>query len=429
MKFLKLNRCGYMLICICAALEFCYIGVTWGFYHYNVDTWSYFGAFDVLLSGEIDASRPPLYPVFIGICKAIAGSLINGAILIVTIQCIVYMLSAFYLGKICKEFISSDTLCFFIVLFYVLCPGLNTYNFYVSTESFAMSLSVMLIWCIIKAFSLKTAGWQVAVWGISLALIMLRPIFIFLVGIVPLCAVLIWYVKRTDKRFLYANCILAVITIGAVVGYVYRMDKVYGVRSITMATTCNNYFLVRQSLSTPGSDKLNNSELIAFVDSAYRVSPELTIDDTYKEYDELINRFGREDVTDFVNGAISSNFKSIIPKIVGRFYNASHVSIFATTPPTLVSYIWDFFVLSISFFYIVSIVWAIVLCRQFKASKNLNIVFLFMWLFYTCNLLIAIAGAQAEWGRLTLPCAVPMLIFIGWMFGHLKIEKTDDMDA
>ena len=219
------------------------------------DTAGYFTAFDTLASGRLDLWRTPVYPIVIGAIRAIAAPYELRAVEVV--QWIVFFLSIPAMRLAATRVIGErhHTAVFAATALYTLCPSILAYNDFILTESLSVSGSVFFAASLLKGLRLDRPGSMLRAMLWLLALIMLRPLF---VCYLPVMAVVIVGYRlqggaRVRRAFRSALLGFAV-CIGVLGGYVAVMYHTYGITSLSIVNSLNNYYIFRRNgVVTPES--------------------------------------------------------------------------------------------------------------------------------------------------------------------------------
>lgn len=423
-RLFVLDKRGYTIIFVCVLVEILYTWLFTGqicFYHADIVT--YFDASIKTMSWQLDESRPPVYPFMLGVLMALVHDREVVELIMVAIQWIVFLISAVYLGRLLGRFVKSESIAFWIVLFYAVCPGINSLNHVAMTDSLGLSFTVFYLYLCMRNMNKLTIKSLFALWGMVILMVMLRPIFVYLIPCTILFNCVVWFTKGRMKRYILGSLACVVLCAMIIGGYVYGMNERYGIRTIALTSATNNYHVVRMLHAFPNGD-FGNPELIAAVDSAYKANPNIGITDFFNEWVDFHVRFGGDEMSRFVNQTMSDNLTAVIPKMLGHFYKASTCQLFCSAVP---STLWDLVAVNFAVYYIVAIMWTCLIVFQYMKCREIKPLFMVSLAIYVCGLIVGIAGAPSEFGRITLPCAVPMLIFIGWTFDHLKIEKIGVM--
>lgn len=413
-RYLRLNRTGYLIIFAFALLVMLIRCIEAPFYITTYDATSYFNAAELIMHGEIDSFRTPVYPLILGIFKLLLGSQYLVCTATVVLQWIVFFVSIVCLGRIFKILNVSGSAGFLLVLIYASCPGITEYNYYILTESLSLSGIVFFIWYGLKCLKSLTIKNQIVTWAIVFVLIFLRPAFLFIIPLLVLCLSICIYnnFNQYPRIKIIQSALVALVPLVVIIGYVSYIHNRYECKSISVVTTYNNYALIRSFNGLPENGHCD-ADIIAAVDSIYRSEPEVLGTNWYFEITGLQESYGIRAVTNFVNQAIADNKIQVLKKMMGHFVRAVNHEILCY--PTY-SNVWNVFSLGFVIWYYIAIIWAYVLLRCIFVKKSYVNENVLLYGIYMGVLVTAIVGAPGEYGRLTLPCVVPALLFTGWLY-------------
>jgi hypothetical protein len=208
------------------------------------DTDTYYAAWDTICSGKIDAFRTPLYPVFIGLAKAVFGDF-AGKIVVWIIQSAIFLCSIKWMKFLSEYFISNRKIAFLVTAFYAIFPGPLVMNAAILTESLALTGMVGLLYLTVKLYERQQPKYMAWITLLLVALIMLRPAFSYL----PVIYAGLWIVAFFSHQFPKRICLLGglsvIVVISIVVGYTLQMKRTYGIMTLSGISLDNNYFAVR----------------------------------------------------------------------------------------------------------------------------------------------------------------------------------------
>lgn len=204
-----------------------------------IDTISYFSAYDTLLQGRLDIVRTPVYPLFIGVCRSLFGDT-GGRIVVCLTQCAIFLFSVTRFRVIASRLIPNPRIAFLATAVYGLLPGPMSLNFYLLTESLALSGITILLYLLSESLhgNIRATWWSVP---LSFGLIMLRPALIYL----PAALLLFWIPAMLLKKASVRICIVgltAVIICGAgCYLYSWQMKRQNGYFGLSLISLVNTY--------------------------------------------------------------------------------------------------------------------------------------------------------------------------------------------
>lgn len=377
------------------------------------DSRGYVAAFDVICSGQLDLERTPVYPIFLGVIRAVVGTdLFYWGV--VYMQSAVFLLSIRYFYRLVRLLGSQNCITFLITIFYCLVPGLVSWNNAILTESLAISGTVFLFYFAINGWKKAHIGSLVS-FGCSLFILcMLRPSFLFLVPIF-FC---FWFISL----FLKGKKIIAcyglsgvVLTAVLVLCYCTCFQKTYGVFTPSSIGTLNQYCVARQrNLLNP--DVIENAMLKVDIEKIILAGRGETVDLYYIEFGQLREKYSLLDIHNAVSSSVKSNFGKFLVEtvqIAGEIKKWNLFDTYVTKPVVkLKMRILYYFIAIYTLFLIVHI------CR----NRKIPYLSLLVYMSGCGNLLFVLMGAQWEWTRLLTPSVPLFLLMFVQVVNSLKVK-------
>jgi len=203
-----------------------------------LDTPSYLFAKDQLLTYfKLDAFRPPLYPLFLAITYNRVGTIIA--------QNIIFLISIWFFYFTLKILLSNRRLIFVFMLIYVIHPAFIAYNYILLTESLSISFSTIYLFFLIRYIRQEQTKdcWIFHI--LTIILILIKPAFLFLLGISVGLFIYQILFKRNIRRIgvFILPMVVALSSIGL---YSLQMKKDYGVFNVSCVTDLNLYWLMAE---------------------------------------------------------------------------------------------------------------------------------------------------------------------------------------
>jgi len=380
------------------------------------DTWSYYYALNSLLTGRIDVFRTPMYPLILGLCHLPFKGGVVSNIPVVMLQWMAFIISVRLLGGICVRFLSDKCTSFWITLFYAWWPGVTLCNSVEMTESLAVSGVVFFMYFASGVVYENRIRYVVGMIVTVLFLIMLRPIFLYLIAVcIVIASVLAFMGYGRYKKVVWMCSLGCILCIGVVGLYINEMKRLYSINSISYVTTYNNFFLLME-MTPPSDDYVGNDslrrEIKAFIESGEDNSQEIWDKMYYLE-----DKYGKSRMSIEVAQEMAMNKGEVLTHMMKRFVDGATAPMFfnmavwglldAVTPP-----IWVLYMIGVlSSLLMVYVMWRV---------RPYPMLYMIFWMLFMANLVIGVAGAQSEWGRLTLPSVAPMLIIVGYMYNFVR---------
>jgi len=211
---------------------------------HNGDTPSYIEAWDVYYAnGIIDEFRTPVYPVIIGIGKLLLGS--NWEVFVISLQAVVFYLCGIYFSRLASGVISNRCMAWVAVFLYFLFFPIVNFIPAIGTEAIAFSLTALWGYCIRRFLQRPCLKYGTAISVLTLTEIMLRPAMLVLAITIVGIAIAGIFMKQYRRKVLP---MLLTLTAPAIACGIY-MTGIYhitGVRTISVVSTLNKYFMARE---------------------------------------------------------------------------------------------------------------------------------------------------------------------------------------
>ena len=423
---MKLNK-GFIgifiLALIVAALSIRLIGpIDW-----DPDYLSYLKAWDEHLSqGEIDKFRTPLYPLYLGLMKTIFGSHFTlGAIIG---QYIVFLLSirAFY--AIAYWFIHSEKIVLGTTLIYAVYPGIIHWSNSLMTESLAISGTVFLLYGVMRLYDRYSTAWTVITAGLMILLLMLRPIFIYLLPTLFL-AWIIAFRKSNKRKQAISGLISPCFATWALMAYMAVFYHAYGIFSTSSVSTYNRWYMARESgLLKP--EVIDNPALRTDVEKSiqlYGKQFDFKKGDLWDETDSIIEKYDLATLNKVLNASTISQPLENLAKVADTTMKASTFKL--AVPASEMSFVLsDLLSLNMAVIYLILIIYTIVLVRWMFNHRQIPWFSSVLYMVGVSHLIIVLIGAQGEWYRLIVPSMPIYILLIGQLCRTLNMKPIQQID-
>lgn len=412
----------YGLVMLFSLIEFCWAHCINNYGVYP-DTATYIDAADFLAEGRVHALRTPVYPAIIGAVRWVFGSWYITALL--ALQFVAYMASAWYLRKIAWKLIAVPWIVFGIVALYCLLPGFVFWMSSLLTECFAACEVIFFIWCLVKTFPdrFKIADALWATFWLAF-LIMLRPVFIYLLPVTLVYLLSILLIQRGLGRpnGAIVGLVGLVAVFGIYEGYKSAVAREYGIKSGSRVTLVNNFFLLRESGITDYElchDDSLRQQLAAMVMSCDYA----TIGGQLQIIGYAQNRGKIDVMEEYINKALVSNPKAVAKRFATRFLKDAwwHPVL---SPGTGVIAHFYMFIPPIGAYWILMFIFGGMLVLQWFKFKRMPVVSVLLYMITTGITIVAIVGAQGEWGRLMMPGLPACMLLIGKFLTFFNRNKN-----
>ncbi len=408
---------AYMLIYVIALLEMVFF--VWQIsVHGNetADSFSYYRAFRTILSGQPDAERTPLYPLFVGCVKALFGS--GGLYVIATLQSLLYLCSISWFRKLAEGFLDNPRLAFFLTAVYALSPGILQFNCMVMTDVPSLAGMTALLWLTFEAYNRRELRPAIGSGVVMILLMATRPVFLFL----PFLFGLFWLLsvfKHTVRRVARVGLGMCCVAFALAGWYGYEINRLYGMKSATLISSYNNYCTVREA-GVIKLEEIRNPKVAALMDSILTLRPEAgTLEDTWSERKALETKLEPSEFDGWIRDEMKLHHRRLL-----QYLRNERLSKVLPWPGLFVgcyAYPHLYYVLklfSITFstaFFIVAAFCLVVFLGDIRRRG----ISCYRWLLaglYICMASVTIAGAENDWDRLMLPATSAFLLVAGSLF-------------
>lgn len=369
--------------------------------------------------GVIDSFRTPVYPLYVGLMMSLSSE--HYLLLSVIGQHITFIISLIYLKRMLQWFTDNKWLVRATMLGFAFVVVQWHNN--VITESFAISGTIFLFYCILSYY--RSGRKSSIVWStIWLAfLIFLRPAFLYLF---PVCflAYVLYYIKHRRAALLG---MIGVAFVGILeLGYCKCFENKYG------------FFL-------PSEVSIENAFQISIVEGA--ISPDYASDEEVKDYLRRTSAYEGKCVFDLWTYMCSTTAPEALTikekaRIVdksrkdqpGKWLRAvwHHYLEFLTMHSPKDKSLYSIFrvVLSSVEFLIHGLVtlYFVFCCYCLFVKKKIPVIGIILWTAVMGNVATNLIGAQAEYYRLFMP-SVPLLllmIVLTYSFVNKKLKSKCD---
>lgn len=372
--------------------------------HPSADTSTYIDAWiDSWSKREMNSFRTPIYPLYVGSMMSLSSE--HYLLLSVIGQHIVFILSLVYLKRMLQWFTNSHFLvCVSVLAFSFL---VIQWHNYVLTESFAISGSIFLFYCLLSFFR---NGKRSSLIGSILwlaFLVFLRPSFLFLI---PTCFLAYALFYRKYKREAFWGLIGVAFVSLLEIGYCKRFEEKYG------------FFL-------PSEVSIENRFQVAIMEEA--ISLDYSDDEEVKQYLQNASVFSKGPIYDLWIYMISTPLpEALTIKEKARIISQSrrdypgkwicavwhhYYGFLMSFPPrdvSLLSFVRLLVTIIIFGVNGLLILYSIFCCFMVFVRKKIPVIGIILCTAVWGNLAVITIGAQAEWYRLFLPSVSLLLLII-----------------
>ena len=383
------------------------------------DSYDYYNCSYTILNGMPLIARTPVYPLIIAGIRALAGSQLTIKILIL-VQFLVYLAAAFTLRKIGAKYIGNKRVVFWVCAIYLLLPAFNSVSIQIVTESFSISGVIFFIWFLIKDSpappSVKNIVSACILMGI---LIMLKPIFIYLLPCVLLFFILLCLShKRNAVRSIAAGFIVTAAVVGGLMYYCNQMQSKYGINQLTIISSINNFALARQAVGVHPelTDNANLKEILLKIERENEENIYIELGNIY-----YIASIEPAAVVQHVDQLLLLSPWKVLKRIFYRLtVDVSSSRIFDITPFSPISYIDGFLIPNMIVYWVIIAIAITMICKRIRHTSRIPLSSILLLMITLGITIVAIIGAMGEWARLIMPGAPAFLLISGKCFNKIR---------
>lgn len=368
------------------------------------DSPTYISAWEVISNGRIDMFRTPVYPIYLGIMKFIFG-LSYYKIMAIIGQYILFFFSIYIFYNISQRFFSQSKIHFGITLIYGICPSIYQYCSMIMTETMAVSGCVFLIYCLCHLYDEYSLKWSIFYTLTVLFLIMLRPSFVYVFPVLIIAFLLILRNRQKKKQAVMGFVGLAISSV-FLLSYMATFNHNYGIFSSSAVGVINRFYIQRQ-YGLIDVESISNDDFREEIENNIQLHGVRhdNLDSLWEETYKYIDKYGVKDVNDVINCSFRSHPWLNISKVGGRFIKSAYTPAIYIYPHVK---LFDLF-----FIYLFGFVYTILMICWIIQKREIPWMSSFLYLLCLGNLVMIIAGAQDQWGRLFAPSLPLCLLLVG----------------
>ena len=407
-KFIRLQEYKYLRIVYAIALIFSFILLIFVIKEVP-DSWSYYSAKDVIMSGHLDYLRMPLYPILLIITKHIYVT--------IAVQLLVFYVSIAYLYKTLIELKISTRLVFLIMIIYACHPVFMYYQVQLIPESLCISLSSIFSYYLIAFIKTKRISYCWIFHALILCLFLLKPGCIFLIAVPVMLVFYLFFAKRKLVLSCFIPLLLVIVTIS---GYGFAMKQTYGAFTFSSVSDINLYWMLRKT-NKIDLNSVKNEELKSFIADKIELEYEAQFWLCFDEASTIIDKHGLKSLRDIVQGSLDSNYKSFLfdghnLKIVKENlfgFTGRSIDYFGFNESSSKLDFTDFFpYINFYILFFILIFYTFLIVKQVYMFKNVPVISILFLLYIAANLIIIILSAPNNYGRLIVPSVSIILIVV-----------------
>jgi hypothetical protein len=384
----------------------------WYYWHLHVsvtsDTKTYIQARVNILDGDVDPLRTPIYPWFLKLVQWI-GPTRNFLHDVFIIQALLSFASIWLFYKIALSLLKMHPLVLAATWLYALSPAIANYDMCVLSESISIDAMLVFLFLMTNYLEKPTRSKAFFYTLFVLVLVMLRPAFIYMYGVMILFCI---GIARWGLLAMALNMLLLIV-------YIHRNSTLNGVNSISRVSAENQLELIgKYDIYPLGGD----STLTRIIRTNLR--------DTTRFFLGLLQDSLREEqipparVDRYVRTAISAAPGAYIQKTLARGWSMQSepaTGIFAQRGEhnsRFTNFILQFNPVNFFFVSLLLIVSLIPLIRTRKVCWFP----LLLWAIITAHYLVTFLGARTDHPRLFV-IAIPLLILLFFHMIAITISR------
>ena len=393
------------------------------------DSTSYIDAWNSLKEGRLDSLRTPVYPVFLHVMSVIFGQrfFLFGAI---CVQHLVFIVSLYYFYKLLAFFFDSKKTMFWLTLIYGCLPTISSWNNCILTESLAISGTVFLLFSAFKTYENPSLFNGVLLTVILLFLLFLRPIFIYIIPVfIVIFLILLLSRDRENKKGALTIGASVLITAIACIFYMREFKKEYGIFATSSVSVVNQYCLSRKyGLIDPKliKDESIRSDIEAFILANGEEDVDLPI--IWDESLELFQNYKLDVLQKNIRESSGHDLIAIARSIKSRLMSSGEKPLFFTPMwISIISILCTAFGIYLSTLYLFLLLFTFFLVIWIIKQRTIPRRTLLLYMLGVSNIVVAIVGAQDEWGRLILPSMPIWFILFAEFIQTISIKSISSV--
>lgn len=383
-------------------------------YKLTPDSGTYINFDENIFKGEVDEERTPGYPYFIRIVRKIGGEE-NLARNVATVQKILFIFTIILFYFTIKEITQKKLLHIIFTVIFGICPYIILWNITVLTEALSVFEMVLLVFLTVKYINKKNNIIAIAIALLIFAMIMTRPIYIYLLPIYILFWVLRFFFNKEEMKSNIIGITSCLVCTVLLLAYCGLMKINHNSFSLTAISYVNNFITSLDSKSYKYGD---NKELVAVIDNLMETEG---IQDTWKVLNRIKEEhpeFTDKDKEQFANTALK-NDPNYTKYLIDKTITTARMNIGTTyveilnNPNEICDKIGNILLpINFGMVYIMMGISIIYLLYDFIKNKNINWIVAFFTVLIIANIFTLIVGAPYEQRRLFLSSIESVLLLI-----------------
>lgn len=411
MKANNWNWCSLKTIYVLAIVN-CVLLTVDNVYSLYPDSPSYLKAWESLLMGEIDLWRTPIYPIFLGCIKFVAGNALYP--ITVCLQHLIFLISIYYFHRLANWICRTPKIVFCITLIYAIHPSISSWSNCILTESLSINGFVFLLYTTYKIWKCKSLKLCIPFTFWLFFLIFLRPAFIYLLPIYATWGIFICF-KRKLIRISMIYIGSTILVGGLLLFYMKAFQQKYEVFAPSCVSTANQFYIATQfNLIT--SQTISDKELKSFIQN--NETPEKLPQHT----SYVLSNYRIKSIQEVVSSSFLQKPIGYLKSVIIRFCRASNYQPFSYHfgGSDLISRVIS---PSLNLLYLLLLTYTFILIYWIYRKRAIPYISCLLYMIVCSNLIVSIAGAQDEWGRLNIPVIPVYLLMLGQLCNLIRLTK------
>lgn len=373
-------------------------------YTVSADTNSYVNAMNTILQGKVDKLRPPLYPLLLGIMRAIFGT--NYMLATVNFQTLFSLLSIVFFYMTCKKMLKNKNTIYCATILYGILPQITSWERVLIPESIAISGTIMFFYLITRYLDRPTNKKACFIGILCFLFVMLKPAFIIYAPII----LIFWILRFLTQRKEFVQNTIGIIVIVAIFlllrGYCYLNERDNGYDGISIVgSNLNQVFMLMDNnmYENPAYPDIVNKIKVLKTNSPYTITWDQMMALNAEVDSQLLTEYASSTIQHNIHGYLYYSIKKFVllakePISVDKYANPidTHWEVISDSAM--------YFLFPFTFLHIYLLILAefIVSLRHFVKDRSIPWVTLGLVVFLAAQLVVAVIGAMSDWQRLVV---------------------------
>ena len=386
------------------------------------DSFSYIDAWDSLSEGRLDALRTPVYPVFLHVLSVLFG-LRHYLLAAICFQHLFFLVSLGSFYRLAERFCTSHETVFWLSLVYGVLPAITSWNNCILTESLALSGTVILLEAVFRTKEKPTVLRAVFVALLLTLLLLLRPIFIYIIPVFIVYSVALQIGRKGRKGGWYIGAGVLLSSLCFIL-YMNEYKKEYGIFSSSNVSIINQYYIARQN-NLIDTTAIRDEGLKADIGQYFLRHGEKVEDLSlvWEEAQEIVTRHRLDVIRESLETTARGNLVETARSVKNRFVSSAQKPLWFS-PIWRISVCFYTFGFYLNTLYLFLLLYTLFLLYRIFKNKSLPWDTLLLYMLGVSNIIVAVVGAQDEWGRLIFPSMPIWFLLAGQVCGNFQRKAS-----